>query len=173
MEASKSRSLWAITDELSEIGALIADAGGELSPELEARLEAIEGQFETKVENTVLYIRHVEMLAANAKAEKDRLDKIAKYWQSQADGLKDRYLLAALTKAGVRKVETGRARVRIQKSGPAIEYRGDLLDLPKQYVRVVPETLELDKKSLQAVARAEGELPVGVTATYSQSVVIY
>lgn len=171
MEASKSRSLWAITDELSEVGALIADAGGELSPELEARLDAIEGQFETKVENTALYIRHVEMLAENAKAEKDRLAAIQKHWEAQAAGLKNRYLLGALMKAGVRDVKTAKVRVRIQKSGtPSIAYHGELDALPPEYVRVIPESKALDKAALTEVLRAGGTLPDGVTATFSEGV---
>ncbi len=174
MEASKkTQSLWAITDELSEVGALIAEAGGELSPELEARLDAVEGAFEQKVERVVLYIRHVQLLAENAKAEQDRLTKSRKYWEAQADGLKNRYLLGALTKAGVSRVETERARVRVQKSGPSIQFHGDQLDLQKQFVRVIPESVEVDKKALADVERSGGELPDGVTAQYGQSVVIF
>lgn len=174
MEASKkTQTLWAITDELSEVGALIAEAGGELSPELEARLDAAEGAFEDKVERVVLYIRHVQLLADNAKAERDRLAKIQKYWESQAEGLKNRYLLGALARAGVKRVETERARVRVQKSGPSIEYHGDLSALPESFVRVVPETKVLDRSALLEVARAGLTLPDGVTAIYGQSVVIY
>ena len=81
MEA-RSKALWAITDELQEVGALIGDNDGEMTPELEARLDALGGELTEKVERIALYIRESELEALKAKAEKDRLYWIEKHHAS-------------------------------------------------------------------------------------------
>ncbi len=165
-----AKRLWEVTDELAEVGALIAEAGGELTPELEERLARSEGAFESKVESVALFIRHSELEADNAKAEKERLAAIQKHHENAVRGLRT-YLLRCLSTAGVQKVETHRARVRIQKSGtPSIQYGGDLGVLPPSFVRVVPETRELDKKAITEALRAGEELPEGIQVSYSNSV---
>lgn len=165
-----SQALWAITDELAEVGALIADNDGELTPELEAKLDSLEGALEAKVERIALYIRESETRADAAKAEKDRLAAIQKANQRKADGLKE-YLLRCMTGAGVDRVETHRARVRVQRSGtPSIEYWGDLDALPVSFVRVVPESKVVDKKAITQAVRDGEAMPEGVVVTYSNSV---
>lgn len=165
-----SKALWAITDELAEVGALIADGDGELTPELEAKLDALEGALNDKVERIALYIRESETLADGAKAEKDRLAAIQKAHQRKADGLKE-YLLRCMSGADVDRVETSKARVRLQKSGtPAIDYHGDLDALPADFVRVVPESRVIDKKAITQAIRDGEEPPEGVVVSYSTSV---
>ena len=164
------RTLWAISDELDAIAERIAEAGGEITPELEAELDAVEGDFTAKVERVALFVRQLEVDADGAEVEEKRLAGIKQANKNKAAGLKS-YLLEVLTKNGRDKVDTQRARVRIQKSGtPAIHYTGDLLDLPVQFVRVVPESLTLNKVALTEVVRAAGQLPDGVSVTYSKSV---
>src|SRR5690606_26172860 len=117
-------------------------------------------------------VRHCETLADGAKAEKDRLAAIEKAWKRQADGLKT-YLLRCLMSAGVQRVETARARVRLQRSGtPSVDYHGDLDALPPEFVRVVPESRVLDKQAITARVREnkDATLPEGVVVSYSTSV---
>lgn len=169
MEA-RSKALWALTDELAEVGALIADEGGELTPELEARLDALEGALEAKVERIALYIRESQTLADGAKAEKDRLAAIEKAHTRKVDGLKE-YLLRCMSGAGRERVETSRARVRLQRSGtPSIDYAGDLDALPGSFVRVVPESKVLDKQAITQAIRDGEDPPEGVVVRYSVGV---
>lgn len=166
-------TLWAITDELAEVGALIADGDGELTPELEARLDSLEGALEGKVERIALFIRESETLADGAKAEKDRLAAIEKAHRRKVDGLKE-YLLRCLPAAGRERVETAKVRVRLQKSGtPSIDYRGDLDALPPSFVRVVPESRAVDKKAITQAIRDGEPMPEGVVVSYSTSVVLF
>lgn len=170
--ATAPRRLWEIADELGEIEALVAEGGGELTPDLEARLNAMEGAFETKVENIALMAREAKLEGEKAKVEKERLAAIQKRNEATMTWAK-KYLHGCMVSAGVRRVETHRATVRIQKSGtPAIDYTGDLMDLPRQYVRVIPESVVLDKAALTETVRAGGEVPDGVRVTYSESLVI-
>ena len=143
MEAS--RKLWAISDELEEIGALLAENGGELTPDLEARLEAVEGEFLQKVERVALYVRECERMAEGAKVEKDRLAAIERANKRTADGLKA-YLLAHLERHGRDKVDTSRARVRRSLSPPSYRWTGDdyeKIPAPFRRTRVV-HTLDVD-----------------------------
>jgi hypothetical protein len=140
-----TRKLWAISDELEEIGALLAEAGGELTPDLEARLDAVEGEFLAKVERVALYIRECERMAEGAKVEKDRLARIQKANESTADGLK-RYLLAHLERHGRDKVDTYRARVRRSPSPPSYRWAGDTYEaIPEPFRRTrVTHSLNVD-----------------------------
>ena len=134
MEA-RSKALWAITDELQEVGALIGDNDGELTPELEARLDALEGELTEKVERIALYIRESELEAEKAKAEKDRLYWIEKHHASKAESLK-KYLMACMTSAGEYSVETHRARVRVQKNSKvSVRWTRGVHELPEGYRR--------------------------------------
>lgn len=171
--AAQPMRLWEIKDELQEIGALIVEGGGELTDELAARLDAMEGTFEEKVVNTALYVRQCELNAADAKAEKDRLAAIQKAYERQVAWYKD-YLVYCMNGAGIKKVETPRARVRVQQSGtPSIDYQGEIDALPESFVRVVPESRSVDKKAMTQALRDGEELPEGVVVRYSESAVIY
>ena len=134
MEA-KSKALWAITDELQEVGALIGDNGGELTPKLEERLDALGGELTEKVERIALYIRESELEAEKAKAEKDRLHWIQKHHATKAESLK-KYAMNCMTSAGEYAVETHRARVRVQKNSKvSVRWTRSPHELPEGYRR--------------------------------------
>lgn len=128
--------LWEITNELEEIAALIAEAGGELTPDLEDRLNAMEGAFAEKVERVALAVRNYVANAEAAKVEEERLAAIRKSHERSAEGLK-RYLLISMQRADTPKVESPRARVRVQKNSvPSIAWTRPVEELPESYRRV-------------------------------------
>lgn len=155
--------LWEIADELEAIGGMIAEADGELTPELEAKLNAMEGAFNDKVERIALAVRNYEANAEAAKMEEDRLAGIRKSHERSAEGLK-RYLLLTMRHAGNLKVETPRARVRVQKNGqPSITWTRSVDDLPEDYRRV---TVAPDLALVRDTLKAGGEPPDGFTVDY-------
>lgn len=154
MEASMKRPLWVISDDLEAVASKIIDAGGELTDELAAELEAMEGEFTDKVERVALYIRMLERNAAGAKVEKDRLAAIQKANETAASGLKS-YLLSIMAQHGRDKIETYKARVtRVANSRPAVRWTGDTYDeIPEPFKRTrVVNTIDAD-----AVLAAENE----------------
>jgi hypothetical protein len=158
-----SAKLWEIGDELELIGALIAEAGGEVTPDVEERLEKLEGAFGQKVERIALYIASSNAYAEAAKREEDRLAFIRKSHERTADGLK-RYLLATMRRTGYPKVETPRVRVRVQKNGqPSISWPGSLESLPEQYRRV---TVAPDLARVREDLSAGAEPPDGFVIDY-------
>lgn len=173
MTPATAMRLWEISDELGEIGALVAEGGGELTDEMAARLDAMEGAFEEKVVNIALFVRECETRAAGAKAEKDRLAAIEKANNAQADWYKS-YLVQCMGASGIRKIEHAKARVRVQKSGtPSIAYHGEVDALPESFIRVVPESRSVDRKAITEAVRAGEDMPEGVIVSYSESAVIY
>jgi hypothetical protein len=160
-------SLWDISNDLEAIAAELGEAGGELTPELEARLDALEGAFEAKVERVALASRSYLASAEAAKLEEARLAAIRKAYEARSDGLK-RYLLASMRRVGTLKVETPRARVRVQKNGQAsITWTHDLDALPDAYRRV---TVTPDLALVRDTLKAGGEPPEGFAVDYGYHV---
>lgn len=150
--------LWEIADGIQALGERIAEAEGELTPELEAEWDRLEGSLESKVENTALYIRDIETDAEKAKAEEQRIRAIRTALENQASRMKD-YLQFQLARAGRDKVETPKARVRIQaNSRPSIRYTGDPADLPDAFKRV---RVDVDGTAAYEAWKREEELPEG------------
>jgi len=158
MEASKLR-LWEIASELDVIGELIADAGGELSPDMEARLDAMEGALEEKVERIALFVRECEANEKAAAFEVERLQAIGKSFERKAAGLKG-YLHRHLQRIGKTKVETARARVRVQQnSRPSIRWMStDQPPAPYLKTQTVTTT---DTALAYEEWKAGNELPAG------------
>jgi len=152
------------------VGAAIAEAGGELTPELEERLDALEGAFDAKVERIALLVQREAGIANMAKDEADRLSAIRKSHQSTADGLKG-YLLNQMLRSDRLKVETPKARVRVQRNGmPSIQWTKDPEELPEAYKRVtVAPDLALVREELKAGAG----VPEGFTVEYGHHLRIF
>lgn len=127
-----------VLDWMDEHEEAIIAAGGELPPELEELLEEVEGTLETKVERTALVVRNLLANAKAAKEEADRLAAIAATYSRQADSLKN-YLLHSLKRAGVPKIETPRAKVRIQANGTPSVRLAAPGEIPEPFRRVKVE----------------------------------
>lgn len=129
--------LWEITEELDAIGEALIEGGGELTPELEARLDALEGEFERKVERIALYVQECNANAAAVKLEADRLTARARAFERKADGLKN-YLLFTMKRADWDKLTTPLVSVGVQKnSRPSIRWPGDPATAPEAFRRTI------------------------------------
>lgn len=159
-------SLWELGDLLDAVVEEIIEAGGEITPEVEARYEWIEGAFEQKVENVALYHQELLLTAKAVKEEADRLAKRAKSFATAAESLK-KYLHHELKKAGKERVKTDLITVRRQKnSRPTIEWRGALEAIPEAW-RKEPK-IEPDGAALYDEWRSGGTLPDGFVATLGE-----
>ena len=137
--------LWELTNELEMLGDEIAECGGEITELMEQRLDGMEGAFEAKVENVALYIREMLVNAEAAKMEETRIAAIRRAHESTAKSLK-KYLQMCLERADMPKVNTPKARVRIQRnSQPSCVFTGEIHDLPDVFQKV---TVSLDKKAV-------------------------
>lgn len=144
-----ARHLYEIASDLDAIGCLLIDNGGDLTPEIEAKLEALDGEFEHKAERIALFARELERLSEGAKREADLMAKLAKGRAAAAERLKF-YLLTTLQSLGRQKVETDRCRIRRQRNGQAsveIPNKAPLVLLGVATERTVVE-YDVDKAAL-------------------------
>lgn len=148
--------LYELVNAYEQIADVLIENGGELSPDLSAQLDAIEGAFEAKVERVALYVRNLLATASAADGEAERLAALARSRRRAAEGLKG-YLMAQLDRVEKPKVETPLVVVRIQKnSRPSIQWPATD-PIPETYQRV---TVSLDGQKAYTDWKA-GTLPEG------------
>lgn len=152
--------LYEITDALQAIAEELIDNAGELTPELTARLDALEGAFDAKVERVALYVRNLEAQADVAKGEAVRLQLLATVRGNAASRLRD-YIKTQMEAANRPKVETGLIVARVQKNGqPSVKCDGDPATLPLAYQRT---RVELNRAAVIEAWRAGLQLPAGLS----------
>lgn len=159
--------LWEISAELDAIADELIEAGGVISEELEAKLDAMTEAFETKAENIALVYHDLLEYANAAKAEADRLSKLQKSHKNAADGLKT-YLHEYFVRQQVDKLKTARVNIRRQKnSRPSIEWTGPADKAPAAYQKV---EFSVDTQLAYEQWRAGEELPPGFTVALGEHI---
>lgn len=152
--SAKPMNLYDLTDEYAQVVDTLTENGGELTPELEAQLDAITGQWKEKVERTGLYIQNLKALAEAAKMESDRLSALCKSRLGAAARLTD-YLKRNMEKVGETKVVTPLITARIQKNSRPSIALPEGAEIPEEYQRV---TVALDGQKAYDAHKA-GTLP--------------
>ena len=159
-------TLYALADALRLIGDELESNGGELTPELEAALNATEGAFEMKVEACIALAAEKERDAEGAQSEGKRLESLSKSRFGAAERLRQ-YVKAQMEAAGRLKVETPLFKVAVQSaSRPSIRWTWDMEALPEAFVKVIPATSKLDSDAALK-AYKEGHLPEGFEVSTS------
>jgi hypothetical protein len=155
-------NLYETSKEIATLHDEIIDAEGELSPELEAKLDALQLAFNDKVSNigrwTINLIRKEDIL----KAEIERLEKRQKVFENLRSRLKN-YLMLCMQSAEKTKVEFPQFTVSVQRNPPSAEVL-DEAKVPGQYVKVIQIT-QLDKKKLLEDLKGGKEIPGARLAT--------
>ena len=150
--------LYELPDAIREIESEIIEAEGEITDEIADRLDHLEGEFERKAEYLALLSREARAEAAAVKQEEDRLKARRTAAENRERRLKD-YLLFAMRKLGVERVEGDRAKVRVQaNTRPSITWVGEEDAIPDPFKRV---RVDLDGRAAYEAWKAGGELPEG------------
>lgn len=165
--------LYEMTDAYVDILEELMETDGVLTPELEERLDQIQGKRLDKIERTLKAVRQMEADAAVRDAmlkqytdEVARLRKLRDAGLNSAKALKG-YVQREMERAGEERLETPTFKVRIQRaSRPAIRWMRDLKKLPTKYRKV---TVEPDTTQAWEDLRAGGKLPAGFAVEYSRS----
>jgi hypothetical protein len=118
-----TRDLEALDDLVAEVDQSLAETGGEVTPEVQAALDAVDAwmaeldtDLKGKVDNYAAFIVTLDKRAEVRKAEADRLARRARIDATNAQFLKER-LRGELERRGIRKVETDRYRVSVAANG--------------------------------------------------------
>jgi hypothetical protein len=139
----------------------IDDAGGEITPEIQEQIDALESNLEDKADAICALVRSAEAEDVAVQAEIDRLMARRNAARSRSHNLK-RYMLACLEQIGRDRVDGPRFKVRVQRnSTPSIEWTGEPDAIPDGFRRVV---VEVDGKAAREAFKA-GTLPVGFSAS--------
>ena len=156
--------LYDVAIEGQAIERLLEASQGELTPELEERLDALMLGGKEKIE-AAAFVR--SNLKADAKACRDeaaRLDSRADAYETQAKRLEERMLVAVDAAFGG-KVATPMFTIWGQNTGASVSFDvAPDADLQKVDPRFVRTTYALDKRLLLEAHKAGAAMPSGVTA---------
>jgi len=162
---SSSLKLYEIVEARDILDKWLEESEGELTPEIEALLDHLDGKADEKIERVGLYIRERLAQAKAVKEERDRLDALAKREERAADSLKS-YLKRCLEALGKTKVHGLLATVAIQQnSQPSVTTALTAtelyaLDEARPYVRRVETVLySLDREAVLAAWKRHEPLP--------------
>ena len=146
-------TLYEITEEYRDIFALLEESEGEWTPEIASRVEALDGEYDTKIQNIALFILDLEGEQKKIKDEISRLSAHMITAKKKAESL-SKYLLSSLEFTG-RKVKTSLVTVWAQNSPPSVVV-DDLAALPDFFkTATVKTSLERIPESLRALATVE------------------
>jgi hypothetical protein len=150
--------------------ALVTDAAGEVTPEVEEaerNLKSLLEQGADKIESAACVIRNLESEAIALKAEAARLMDRGQTSQKSADRLKQLIGFALPALGG--KVKTPKFTCWLQKNPTsydlAIAPEVDLMEIAKLYPELVRVTAEPSKKTLTEAYKSGVELPAGFAVT--------
>lgn len=161
--------------DISLEGLVIADIleanEGELTPELEERLNRLMQEGPDRIEAAAMVVRTIEANALACKAEAQRLAERAKGFENNVQRLKDRMTIA-LDCAFGGKVKTARFTIWTQKSADttAFDLREEftLEMLKEDNPELVRTKLELDKQACKRILEEAGELPESIFVDHSE-----
>lgn len=156
--------LYALAAEYEAIAAELVESGGELTPELSARLDALAEAFDGKVERTGLLIRNLLAASDAAANEGKRLIELARTRKAAADSLKQ-YLFVQMVAAQRGEVKTPLVTARIQNSPPSASCTVAPETLPDWLKRT---SVAFNGSAAIAAWRIKGALPDGVTVEVHQ-----
>jgi hypothetical protein len=151
-------TLYSLTAEWAAIEQALIDSEGELTPELEARLDSLPGELALKVDGYCALIESFEAAAQNARRVVERAKALSSVRQNAANRMRER-LKEAMQIFRQDKISTPNFVARIQRnSRPSIRWTKDLESIPPEFVKV---TRALDGNAAYDTWRILSALPVG------------
>ena len=160
-------TVFTIAEELERVDALLTESMGELTPEIEELLEAIEGKTYDKARKIGNYILELNAMELVAKAEKKRVSDILSVRANKVKRMKN-WLLFLLDRAGLDKVEHATVTCTVRdNSSPSISWTEDMEEIPEAF-RVI--TYSYDSAKVKAYLKQHGKLPEGFKVERGQHV---
>jgi hypothetical protein len=156
------KTLFEIGNDLAALYDQLEEAEGEITPELEAEMDALLAQGEEKIDGYCALIKEFEAKAKIRAEESTRISKLAQSDAAVASRLKTR-LHEFLTRSDTQKIETLRFKVRRQKNGGRVPvildeyFASHPEELPERYRKVVftPDLEQIREDLLDEAADAQ------------------
>ena len=129
--------------------------------EIKTSLQAIEDEFGDKVSTLGKFVLELKSTTEAIKIEEDRLLKRRQAIVSNIEWLKN-YMLTEMLAIDILKIKRDVVTVSVQDNPPSVELL-DLEQVPEEYVRIIPEVKEPDKKTIAEHFKQTGEIVPGVS----------
>ena len=168
-------NIWQIQQELLDIFNELEENGGDLTPELEDKLNITQSEFKNKIENYLYVIKQTESDINACDAEAKRLTALKKSKQNTIDRIKSIMAKAIEqfgdeNKSGNRFIDLGTAKITVRKSDKVIvndDFAENLVNSTFDEVRSMVFTKELQSNDLKDLLTVPENKLDGVTATIS------
>ena len=153
--------LYALTDRYKVIeGMLDREIENISQEEIVQTLANIEDEFDDKVCSIGKLVLELKSDAESVRAEEDRLARRRSAFTNKMEWLKN-YLLTEMLATNIFKVKQDVISVSIQNNPPSAELI-DLELVPEQYIRVIPEKQEPDRRAIIEHFKETGEIVSGI-----------
>jgi hypothetical protein len=136
----QKNSLFQINSELVEVTNLLIENGGELTPELESRLQIAENELKAKSVNYYHVIKELESTTNMIDAEIKRLQELKKARVNTIEKLENA-LLYSMKLHGIEKIDTDTLKISLRKSKSVEVVDIDLLPF---------NCLKIEKKAIKS-----------------------
>ena len=168
-------NIWQIQQELLDIFNELEENGGELTPELEDKLNITQSEFKNKIENYLYVIKKTESDINACDVEAKRLTALKKSKQNTVDRLKSVMAKAIEqfgdeNKNGNRFIDLGTAKITVRTSNKVIvndDFAENLVNSTFDEVRSMVFTKELQSNDLKDLLTIPENKLDGVTANIS------
>lgn len=147
--------LYEIRESLVNTIDAIVENGGELTEELEKRLDEGQASLKAKGENLVHYYLNLDGNIDSIDKEIARLQMLKRVKENKSDWAK-KYLKDNMNRTGITKIEAPTFTVSIAKNPPSVKIV-DEEALPAEYVEIRPTT-HIDKKAILVALKAGKEV---------------
>ena len=149
--------------ELSERYRVIAsmlETEYETKESIKATLDNIQEDFEDKVENIGKFVLELKGTAEAIKVEEERLYKRRQAIANNSEWLKS-YLLTEMIAIRILKVKRDVITVSVVDNPPSVEI-ADVSLIPENFQRIIPPSIEVDKKLIIDHFKQTGEIISGI-----------
>ena len=163
---SNKMTLFALTEQMADIEAMLEETGGELTPELEAQWAETRESLVKKVDNYNALVQKLKAYSDNIKAEQDRLAKLKKTADNSLRRITD-HIKAAMEEFDMKNLEGDYCKMSL-RAYTSMEVDEELVLAPynaalERIAARLPKYITLEAKiSKTAIKEATKELPEGV-----------
>lgn len=153
-----SQNLQVMVLEFNNIVSAIAEAGGELTPELEAAFDGMGAQIQVKADSYAFVMDRLDAEAEFWKKRAEQFSRVAKSCKNLKERLNDSIKMA-MKQLGTDEVHGVDMRFKLTRMAPKLVIQESLL--PSEYKMVVTETVP-DKERIKADLANKCEVPGAV-----------
>lgn len=168
---AESLTLRQLADELLALDELLEETEGEVTPEIEAWMDEYGKKLVGKADAIGDYISHSEGRVWVLATEEKRLAKTRKQVEKKLEWLRGHWA-NALAASGRKKIEGDRFALSV-KANRSVVLTALAQDLPSQFVRLVPASVEPDKGKIALALKSDNAETVSMVEKFAKLATSY